>query len=475
LSRIVFGTDGWRGVIAQDFTFDNIKVVAQALADYVGVHGLGQRGLIVGYDTRFLSDMFAKNFAEVVASNDIPVLLASKPTPTPVVSFAVKNRGAGGGVVITASHNPPMYNGVKFKPEYGGSALTHITKEIESLLYQSPVKHDEEKAKRYVERGDLEAEYFHGVKRLVDLRLIGDAGLKIVIDAMHGTGDKILERLLSHVKCEVKTVRSKPDPTFGGVKPEPIPQNLQPLIDRVVKWGADIGLATDGDADRFGVVTSSGKFVTPHEVLALLILHLHQNRGWKGGVVKTASVCNIVNMVAEKLSLPVYETPVGFKNVCELMLKEDVLIGGEESGGMGFKNHVPERDGILASLFILEMMAMKRKSLEEILFELRREFGEVHYDRIDLSYDKPDRMSLIPNLQSQPPLQVCGLNVEKITTYQGVEVTNGIKFQLDDKRSWLLVRASETEPVIRIYAEATSDDMAHKLLMHGQRLLKIDG
>jgi len=475
LSRIVFGTDGWRGVIAQDFTFDNVKVVAQALADYVGLHDLGQRGLIVGYDTRFLSDMFAKSFAEVVGSNDIPVLLASKPTPTPMVSFVVKNRSAGGGVVITASHNPPMYNGVKFKPEYGGSALTHITKEIESLLYQSPVKHDEGKAKKYVNMVDFEAEYFHGLKKLVDLQLIKDAGFKIVTDAMHGTGDKIMERLLSHAKCEVKTIRSKLDPTFGGVKPEPIPQNLQPLIDRVVKWGADIGLATDGDADRFGVITSKGKFATPHELLALLILHLHQNRGWRGGVVKTASVCNIVTRVAEKLGLPVCDTPVGFKHVCELMLEEDILIGGEESGGIGFKNHVPERDGILASLFILEMMAMKRKNLEEILYELREEFGEVHYDRIDLSYDKPDRMNLILHLQSHPPSQVGSLNVEKITTYQGVEVTNGIKFHFDDKRSWLLIRASETEPVIRIYAEATSGDMAHKLLRHGQQLLKIGG
>jgi alpha-D-glucose phosphate-specific phosphoglucomutase len=473
MKKIVFGTDGWRGVIAENFTFDNVKVVAQALADYLKTKGLSQRGFVVGYDTRFLSDKFAKSLAEVVASNDIPVLLASKPTPTPIVSFTVKNRNAGGGVVITASHNPPEYNGIKFKPEYGGSALTHITKEIENLLYQNPVKQDEKKAKRYVREVDFETEYFAKIKSLVDLRLIGEAGFKIVVDTMHGAGDRIIERLLSGTKCQVETIRFKPNPTFGGVKPEPILQNLQPLIDIIVRQGADIGLATDGDADRVGAVNSKGQFISPHEVFALLILHLHQNKGWNGGVVKTASVCNIVSNVADKLGLPVYETAVGFKNICELILKEDILIGIEESGGVGFKNHVPERDGILAAFFILEMMAMKKKSFDELLMELTNEFGEVHYDRIDLQYEKPDRMDLIPSLESQPPQEVCSLNVEKISTYRGVKVVNGIKFHFTDKRSWLLIRASETEPLMRIYAEAANDKMVQRLLNEGQRLLKM--
>jgi len=475
LKRIIFGTDGWRGVIAQDFTFDNVRVVAQAIADYLKTTGLDQRGLIVGYDTRFLSDMFARSLAEVAASNDIPVLLASKPTPTPMVSFTVKNGNAGGGVVITASHNPSIYSGIKFKPEYGGSALTQITKEIESFLYRSPVKYDEEKVKRYVREEDLEGDYLDRIKSLVDLQLIGEAGFKIVVDAMHGAGDRIIERLLSDTKCRLKNIRFKPDPMFGGVKPEPIRQNLQPLIDTVVGWGADIGFGTDGDADRFGMITSKGEFVSPHETFALLILHLHKNKGWKGGVVKTASVCNIVSRVAEKLGLPVYETAVGFKNICELMLKENILIGGEESGGAGFKNHVPERDGILGSLFILEMMAMEEKGIEEILKELKEEFGEVHYDRIDLSYDKPNRMELVPNLQSNPPRQVGGLKVDRVSTYRGVEIVNGIKFHFADQRSWLLIRASETEPIMRIYAEATSDDMVQRLLRQGQRLLERGG
>ncbi len=473
MKKIVFGTDGWRGVIAENFTFDNVKVVAQALADYLKTKGLSQRGFVVGYDTRFLSDKFAKSLAEVVASNDIPVLLASKPAPTPMVSFTVKNRNAGGGVVITASHNPPEYNGIKFKPEYGGSALTHITKEIENLLYQNPVKQDEKKAKRYVREVDFETEYFAKIKSLVDLRLIGEAGFKIVVDTMHGAGDRIIERLLSGTKCQVETIRFKPNPTFGGVKPEPILQNLQPLIDIIVRQGADIGLATDGDADRVGVVNSKGQFISPHEVFALLILHLHQNKGWNGGVVKTASVCNIVSNVADKLGLPVYETAVGFKNICELILNEDILIGIEESGGVGFKNHVPERDGILAALFILEMIAMKKKTFDELLMDLNNEFGEVHYDRIDLQYEKPDRMDLIPSLKSQPPQQVCGLNVEKTSTYRGVKVVNGIKFHFTDKRSWLLIRASETEPLMRIYAEAANDEMVQRLLNEGQRLLKM--
>lgn len=475
MKRIVFGTDGWRGVIAQDFTFDNVRVVAQALADYFKTHSLCEKGLVIGYDTRFMADMFARAFAEVVASNDISVLLGSKPAPTPAVSFVVKNMNAGGGVVITASHNPAMYSGVKFKPEYGGPALDHITREIESLLYQSPVKHNEEKVKRYVKEVDFEVEYVNRIKRLVNLQLIGDANLKIVFDAMHGAGDEIIEKLLSKTKCQVETIRSEPNPTFGGVKPEPIAQNLQPLIDRVVKYGADVGLATDGDADRIGVITSNGRFVSPHEVFALLLLHLHQNRGWRGGVVKTASVCNIVPRVAEKLGLPVFDTAVGFKNICEIMLKEDILIGIEESGGAGFKNHVPERDGILASLLVLEMLAMEGKSLKEILTDMQKEFDEVHYDRIDLEYDKPDRTNLVPDLQSHPPHKIYGLNIEKISTYVGVKVVNGIKFHFADKRSWLLIRASETEPLIRIYAESTSDNMVQRLLKEGQKLLKISG
>jgi len=472
LKRIIFGTDGWRGVIAQDFTFDNVRVVAQAIADYLKATGLEQRSLIVGFDTRFLSDMFARSVAEVVASNDIPVFLTSKPSPTPLISFTVKNRKAGGGVVVTASHNPFMYSGIKFKSEYGGSALSNITKEIESFLYKNPVKYDEEKRERYIKEANFEPDYLDKIESLVDLQLIGKAGFKIVADAMHGAGDRIIERLLSATKCQVKNIRFQPDPMFGGVKPEPIPQNLQSLINTVVEWDADIGLATDGDADRFGVITSKGTFVSPHEALALLILHLHQNKGWRGGVVKTASVCNIVSNVAEKLALPVYETAVGFKNICELMLKKDILVGGEESGGAGFKNHVPERDGILASLLILEMMAMEEKDINEILKELKEEFGEVHYDRVDLPYDKPNRMELVPNLQTNPPRQVCGLKVTKVATYLGVEVVNGIKFHFADQRGWLLIRASETEPIMRIYAEASSDDMVQQLLREGQQLLK---
>jgi len=472
MTKIEFGTDGWRGIIAQDFTYDNLRAVAQALSDYLTTHNLSKKGLVIGYDTRFMSNQFARTAAEVAASNDIPTLLASKPTPTPIVSFTVKNKNAGGGVVITASHNPYIYSGVKFKLQHGGPAPTETTKQIESLLHKNPPKHDEKKIKQNITEVDFETDYTRHIRKLVNLQLIGKAGLKIVFDAMHGAGDKILERLLSHTRCRVKTIFAEPDPTFGGVKPEPIAQNLQQLMSAVVKEKADIGFATDGDADRVGVVSARGEFVTPHEVFALILLHLHRNRGWRGGVVKTASVCNIVPRIAEKFGLPVYETAVGFKNVCEIMLKEDILIGGEESSGLGFKNHVPERDGVLASLFLLEMMVMERKSLNQLLKELRREFGEVHYDRIDLSYDKPDRMEIIARLKARPPRQISGLRVEKISTYMGVEAVNGIKFNFADKKSWLLVRASETEPIIRIYCESTNDQMVQTFLKQGLELVK---
>lgn len=472
LTKIIFGTDGWRGIIAEDFTFDNVKAVAQALSNYLISQNLHDKGLVVGYDTRFMSDRFAKAVAEVAASNNIQVLLASKPTPTPIISFTVKNRKAGGGVVITASHNPSIYNGIKFKLEHGGPAPTEITKQIESFLFKSTPKHDEQKIERNIEETDFESDYVEHIKKLVDLQLIGNTGFKVIFDAMHGAGNKIIERLLSSTRCEVKTIRAEQNPTFGGVKPEPIAQNLKPLMDAAVELNADVGFATDGDADRVGVVTSKGKFVTPHEVFALLLLHLYKNRGWRGGVVKTASVCSIVPRMAEKFGLPVYDVAVGFKNVCEIMLKEDILIGGEESSGLGFKNHVPERDGILSSLFVLEYMSMEGKSLNQLLAELRKEFGELHYDRIDLPYEKPDRMDLIPKLQLRPPRRISNLPVEKVTTYRGVEAVNGIKFYFTDKRSWLLIRASETEPLIRIYSESTSDEMVQRLLHQGLEMLK---
>jgi len=473
MSRIVFGTDGWRGIIADDFTFDNVKAVAQALADYFTSQDKAQQSLIIGYDTRFLSDRFAGTVAEVAASNSIRVFLATKPTATPIVSFTVKNKKAGGGVVITASHNSSIYNGVKFKLEHGGPAPTEITKQIEGFLRRTQPKYDENKIQKNIEKIDFEIEYIKHIKKLVNLQQIIDARFRIVFDAMHGAGNQVIERLLSREGCQVTTIRGQPDPTFSGVKPEPIVQNLQPLMTEVVKQGADIGLATDGDADRVGAVTTQGEFVTPHEVFALLLTHLYRNRGWRGGVVKTASVCNIVSQVAEKFKLPVYETAVGFKNVCEIMLKEDILIGGEESSGYGFKNHVPERDGILAGLFILEMIAIEKKSLDQLLTELRMEFGEPHYDRIDLSYEKSNRMDLIPRLQQRPPREIGGLRVEKINTYMGVEVINGIKFNLADGRSWLLIRASETEPIIRIYSESISNEKVQQLLKQGLKLLQL--
>jgi phosphomannomutase len=472
MSRIVFGTDGWRGIIADDFTFDNVKAVAQALADYLISKDKAKRGLVIGYDTRFLSDKFAQTVADVAASNSIRVFLADKPTATPIVSFTVKNKNMGGGVVITASHNPFLYNGIKFKLEHGGPAPTEITKQIEGFLHKTQPKHDENKIQMNIEKVNFETEYVSRIKKLINLQSIIDAGFRIVFDAMHGAGNQFIERLLCSEGCKVITIRGKPDPTFGGVKPEPIAQNLQPLMDEVTKQRADVGLATDGDADRVGLVTAQGEFVAPHEVFALLLIHLFRNRGWRGGVVKTASVCNIISQIAEKFRLPLYETAVGFKNVCEIMLTQDILIGGEESSGFGFKNHVPERDGILAGLFILEMIKMERKNLDQLLSELRSEFGELHYDRIDLSYEKSDRMGLIPRLQLHPPNKINGLRVEKVKTYVGVECVNGIKFYLSDARSWLLMRASETEPIIRIYSESKSDEKVKQLLNEGLKLLQ---
>ncbi|MDA8235879.1 MAG: phosphoglucomutase/phosphomannomutase family protein [Clostridia bacterium] len=461
---IKFGTDGWRAVISDDFTFENVRVVAQAIAEYVKENAEGQPLIAIGYDTRFLSDKYAQECAKVLAANGIKVLLSDRVTPTPALSFAVKSRQATGGIMVTASHNPYQYNGIKYKAGYGGSALPDIISQIEERLHrQQPkvVALEEVAAQGLIQYFNGEEEYCQQIRSLVDLKKIAQAGHRVVIDPMHGAGAGFIKRLLAEEGMEVIEVRGEQNPLFGGVNPEPIRQNLQALVDVVGKENAQAGFATDGDADRVGAVDANGEFVNSHIIYALLLRYLITERKWSGGVVKTFSTSQMIDKLAAKYGIPVFETPIGFKYICELFLKEDILLGGEESGGIGFKNHIPERDGILSSLLLMEIMATYGKSLVEIIDELMQEIGYHYYDRVDLHLKPEVKDKAMAALKENPPQEFAGVKVKEVLTL------DGIKFMLEDG-SWILFRASGTEPVVRVYVEAGNGQAVTRILKEGK-------
>lgn len=462
---ITFGTDGWRSIISDDFTFHNVRVVAQAIAGYVGETAGSTAVVVIGYDTRFLSDQYAEECAKVLAANRIHVLLAAGVTPTPVLSYAVKVHRAAGGIMITASHNPYKYNGIKYKAAFGGPALPGMVAAIESYLYREAPKTislAEAVEQRMVRFCDFKEDYCRQLRSVVDLRKIVDSGQRIVIDPMHGAGAGYIKELLSAAGMQVTEIRGDRDPLFGGVNPEPIQKNLQALVDRVVLDKAAAGFATDGDADRVGAVDANGQFINSHVIYALLLQYLINKKGWTGGVVKTFSTSQMIDKLARKYDIPVYETPIGFKYICELFLSEDILLGGEESGGIGFKNHIPERDGILASLLLMEIMAVYNLPLHEIVDQMMQEIGYHYYDRLDLHVEHAAQKGVMESLRSKPPALLAGHKVSEVLTL------DGIKFMLEGS-NWLLVRASGTEPVVRIYAEAGNSETVRALLAAGRQ------
>jgi alpha-D-glucose phosphate-specific phosphoglucomutase len=466
MTRIQFGTDGWRGVVNDDFTLDNVRVVAQAIAEYVKSLSFPKRELAVGYDGRALSPESAAAIAEVLAGNGIKALLSDGLVPTPALVYAIKHHQLAGGVMITASHNPPRFNGVKFKPFYAGSADDKVTEAIEGFLWKGTprtVPLEEAKRKGVVRLENLWAAYENNLKSYVDLRTIGNSRLKVIADPMHGTQGRLLERILAGSSCEVKTIHAHPDPAFGGLSPEPIPPHIEGLQKAVLDEQAAVGLAADADGDRIGAVNSRGEFVTPHQILAMLLLHLYNNRGWKGLVVKTMTTSALVRKVAEDLGLPWKETPVGFKYICEIMRNEDVLIGGEESGGISYKNYFPERDGALSGLLLLELMATQGKKLEDIMGEIDARYGTFRYGRTDIEYPDTSKAKLFDGLQRNPPDQIDGQKVVE------VDARDGVKLILDNE-DWLMLRTSGTEPIVRIYAEAKSFDGVRKLLSAGNSI-----
>jgi len=459
MEKIKFGTDGWRGVIADDFTFANVRRVAAAVAEYVRKESAPASGLIVGYDTRFLSAEFARLAADVVAAAGIPVFLADQATPTPAISYAVVARRTSGAIVITASHNPYRWNGVKFKAPYGGSAAPSIIRRIESHLHK--LERASRRARKVkaaaVETVDLVNPYLEKLKTLVHLDRIRDSGRRFVVDPLYGTARGCFGRLFDEAGIPYREIHSEHNPLFPGVNPEPIEPHVSGLRQAVKEGGFDAGFATDGDADRVGAIDRDGSFIDSHKIFSILLRHLTEDLGMRGEVVKTFSTTQMVDALARKHNLPLHVTPIGFKYICELMLTRDILIGGEESGGIGIKGHLPERDGILNSLLLAEVMADKGRTLGELVGELSEEFGPHFYGRVDLEIEQKAAQRVVRQVAQGKVTRVAGLKVTRVDDLDGAKMLFG-------DVAWLLVRASGTENVLRLYAEAPSREQVKDLL-----------
>ncbi len=470
MAQIKFGTDGWRSVIAQDFTFANVARVSQATADYWKANPVlrTQAKIVVGYDRRFLSDEFGACTAEVFAGNGFEVTLTPEPTPTPSVSFAVKEQGAVGGVMITASHNPPIFNGFKLKSHYGGSSDSDTCKAIESFLDRNPVRsHTLADAVKdgQIKIKDVRPSHYRALKKLVDFKLIAKSKLRFAHEALFGVGAGCFEELLAGTTCKVTTLNANHDPLFGGINPEPIEKNYARSSAYLKKHPHDLCLVTDGDADRVGGMDGHGNYLSTHQIICLLLHHLIVNRKGRGRVVKALTTTSMVDKMCALHGLPLVETGVGFKYICAEMLKGGVLLGAEESGGIGFPGHIPERDGIAAGLMLLEMLATERVSVNKLTARLEKEFGPHRYDRIDTHFPLEKRGALMEFLQKNPPDTLLRSPLADMKTYDGV------KFVAEDS-SWLMLRGSGTEPILRIYAEAKSDADAKKLLKLGVALTR---
>jgi phosphomannomutase len=494
---IKFGTDGWRAVIAREFTFANVERVAQAYADFLIASAADQlanqlvdvkqitkdeaqsgmfygvikeaaaksRLVVVGYDRRFMSEHFAQSAAEILVGNGFRISLFPEAQPTPLISWAVKQLSAAGGVMITASHNPPYFNGFKIKAPWGGSAAPETTAAVEKMLDRNPPKRAEISDDGHEMLAPIIDQYKKQILSYVDVERLRNAGARVIVDPMHGSAGHWVENFLAGGKTQVETIRANRDPLFGGVNPEPIDSNLGALKKRVVETKALVGLATDGDADRVGAVDDLGQTMTMHDVVPLILLHLARERKMTGGVVRTFSQSVLLKRIAEACNLKLYETPIGFKYIADLMLKDDILIGAEESGGIGVKGHIPERDGVLNSLLFLESIVTAGKPPSVMLADLHREFGEFHFGRRDLHVETQVGRELIEKLTKQTPAEFAGYPVTD------VETVDGTKLLFDDE-SWLLFRQSGTEPVLRIYSEATSVKKMNELLDAAEQLAR---
>lgn len=458
---IKFGTDGWRAVIADDYTFANVRRVAGAIASYVLKHEDASRGVIVGYDTRFGSPRFARAAAEVLAGAGIPVLLADDYVPTPAISYAVKTNGAAGGVVITSSHNPWNWNGVKFKAKFGGSATPAIMKIIEQETAAGSMPNGKNAS---IDQADLKPAYMQAICRFADLDLIAKAKFKFAIDSMHGSGRGVLAKIFEQRGIEFVAIRQDVNPLFPGINPEPIEPHIQALQETVVREGCHSGFATDGDADRIGAVAEDGSFVDSHKIFSVLLDWLLRRKQWPGEVVRAFNTTKMLDRIAARHGRRLNECSIGFKYIADLMMEREILIGGEESGGIGYSRYLPERDGILNSLLLANVLAEEQKPLGELVKKLQQEYGEHYYGRLDLHIDDDLKNSAIERARSA--------GTTKLRNYSVLNKASldGIKFFLDAPRNgkgaepWVLFRASGTEPLLRIYAEAASPELVKEIL-----------
>ncbi len=459
MSPICFGTDGWRGVIADDFTAENVRTVAYAIARYVVRAERPERGVLVGYDTRFGSERFARAAAEAVALTGTPVWLADQACPSPALSLLVRLRGTAGGIMITASHNPYRWNGIKFKASYGSSALPSIVAEIERELERVlrggvpalPPRHE------LVHSLDVRAPYLETLDKLVDWQRLRRAPFRYVADPMHGAARGLLRELFRRHEIPCDEIRGTRDPLFGGVNPEPIEPHIEALRRAVLAGGYDAGFAADGDGDRIGALDRTGRFITPHQIFSILLWHLAGTRQISGDVAKTFSATKMVDKIAARYSRQVFEVPIGFKYICELMLERDILLGGEESGGIGTKLYLPERDATVSALLLAEVMAWHGKTLGQLVDQLHAEFGEHHYGRADLELPPGKKEKAIAHFSDSKLSQLLEWTVVRR------EDLDGIKVYLDEI-GWVMVRASGTEPMLRIYAETNRPETTRRAL-----------
>jgi phosphomannomutase len=453
--EIKFGTDGWRGVIADNYTYKNLKIVSQAVADYLG----SGKTVAVGFDTRFMSGKFAAICAQVLRNNGIGVLLSDRPVPTPTLSFTVKTRKLDLGIMITASHNPAEYNGFKIKMPSGGAAGPEVTAKVEELLGKNPVK-ENNTASSEIKVIDMTKDYVRFIRSYVDLKKMKNKRFKVLVDAMHGSGDSFIAQILKGTKIKVEFMRNDINPSFGGGRPEPVEDNLRELKESVKKGKFDLGIALDGDADRIAAVAPGGVFIHPQKILGLLALHLNQDRHWSGGLVKTICGTTMMDNIAKFLGIKLYETPVGFKYISNLMETEDIVAGGEEAGGMGVKNYIPERDGSVAGLLLIEMMVCRNKNILKIYNEMEKQFGKYYYVRADQHLEKQVTLH-----KDKMPKEILGKKVVEVKDYDGIKL-------ICEDDSWLMLRGSGTEPLMRVYAEAKNLARAKKILDVGKEISK---
>jgi len=468
-SIIKFGTDGWRGVIADTFTFENVRIVSQAIADYINANTTSPKGIVIGYDNRFQGETFSKIVAEVMIANKIPVGLSKINLPTQAVSFAAKHYALDGGIMITASHNPPEYSGVKFKTPEGASADPEITAIFEANVGKSQVRSETfDPALRdhpLLKNFEIEKPYLEWVKNFIDFDTLNKKSYKIVVDSMYGVGKKYVENLLAGTDHDVTTIRFERNPSFNGISPEPVPKNMEATAEAVRALNADVAFVTDGDADRLAAMDNRTEYIITPKIATLIALHFLKNKSWSGSLIKTISCSVIIDRFAKENNLNLEEKPVGFKHIVPYLISGEALVGTEESGGLGIKNHIPERDGVLGSLIFLEaLIGLGFNNSGEAMDFLDEHYGTLRYHRTDRLIEPDRKKAFLKKVSSAPPKELLGKKIVNIKDF------DGIKFECEDD-SWLLLRFSGTEPVVRFYAEAPTMEEAEAMTKIGEEML----